>query len=299
MKFLVTGGAGFIGSNICELLVKKNHEVSVIDNLNAGQNNRLEKLKNEIDFFKVDIRNRKELEEIIKDFDGIFHHASLVSVSESIKEPQKYFDVNVKGTKNIFEIAKKKGIRIVYATSASVYGNVENIPIKEDEPKKPINPYGQTKLENEILAEQYKDKLQSIGLRYFNVYGRGQTDSYAGVITKFLQNIKNKKSCIIEGDGNQTRDFIHVKDIAEINLRAMESKIDHEIFNIGTGIATSINQLVKIMMDISKHKISIKKVPKITKGIEKSQADMTKTRKLLGWKHKIDLRKGLEELIED
>ena len=300
MKFIVTGGAGFIGINIVKLLLKKGHSVDIIDNLHAGKKENLQELIKEVNFHKIDIRDKQGLEVIIKDCDGIFHEAALTAVPESFEKPEEYQDVNVNGTKNIFEIAKERGIRIIYASSSSIYGNVKNIPIKENEEKKPINPYGQTKVDDEIMAEEFsKNNLSVIGLRYFNVYGIGQTGSYAGVITKFLDNIKNKKPFIINGSGYQIRDFIHVKDIAKANLVAMESKVMNGFFNIGTEIPTSINDLAKTMIEISNHQEGIIHSSPLEGDVKISQADMKLTRQLLNWKHEINLTEGLSELIHN
>ena len=165
---------------------------------------------------------------------------------------------------------------------------------------KPTNPYGQTKLDDEFLAEKLsKNNVSIIGLRYFNVYGIGQTGSYAGVITKFLENIKNQKSFIVNGNGNQVRDFIHVKDIAQANVAAMESKTKNGFFNIGTEIPTSINNLAKLMVELSNHKHKIIHGPQLEGDIEISQADMNFTNKSFNWSHKINLKEGLRDLIKN
>ena len=300
MKYVVTGGAGFIGNNIVKLLIKKGHDVDIIDNLHTGKKENLNEIMDKVNFFKIDIRDKNSLEEIIKNSNGIFHEAALTAVPESFEKPQEYHDVNVIGTKNIFEIAKKENIRVVYASSSSIYGNVKNIPIIEKADRKPINPYGQTKLEDEFLAEEFsKNNLSVIGLRYFNVYGIGQTGSYAGVITKFLENIKNQKSFIVNGNGNQVRDFIHVKDIAQANVAAMESKTKNGFFNIGTEIPTSINNLAKLMVELSNHKHKIIHGPQLEGDIEISQADMNFTNKSFNWSHKINLKEGLRDLIKN
>jgi len=300
MKFVVTGGAGFIGSNIVKLLVKKGHQVDVIDNLHIGKKENLNEILDKANFYSIDIRNKNDLEQILKNYDGIFHEAALTAVPESFKKTQEYQDVNVTGTKNIFEIAQKEQIRVVYASSSSIYGNAKNIPIKEDADKKPINPYGQTKLDDEKLAEEYsKNDFSVIGLRYFNVYGIGQTGSYAGVITKFLEKIKNKKPFLIYGDGNQIRDFIHVEDIAKANLVAMESKIKNGFFNIGTGIPTSINDLAKLMIDLSHHEKGIIYESPLEGDVKISQANMELTQKFFNWNHEISLKDGLKDLIHN
>jgi len=300
MRYVVTGGAGFIGSNIVKLLVKKEHEVDIIDNLHTGNKEKIKEVIDKVNFFKIDIRDKNSLEEIIKNSNGVFHEAALTAVPESFEKPQEYHDVNVIGTKNIFEIAKKENIRVVYASSSSIYGNAKNIPIIENADRKPINPYGQTKLDDEFLAEEFsKNDLSVIGLRYFNVYGTGQTGSYAGVITKFLENIKNQKSFTINGNGFQIRDFIHVNDIAKANLVAMESKIKNGFFNIGTGIPTSINDLAKLMIEISNHTHKTKFGPELEGDVEISQADMNSTNKFFNWNHEINLLNGLKDLIKN
>ena len=300
MKYVVTGGAGFIGNNIAKLLIKKGHDVDIIDNLHTGRKENLKEIIDKINFYQIDIQNKNDLEKIIKNYDGVFHEAALTAVPESFEKPKEYHDVNVIGTKNIFEIAQKENIRAVYASSSSIYGDVKNTPIKENADRKPINPYGQTKLDDELLAEKLsKNNVSIIGLRYFNVYGIGQIGSYAGVITKFLENIKNQKSFIVNGNGNQIRDFIHVKDIAQANITAMESKTKNGFFNIGTGIPTSINDLAKLMVELSNHKHEIIHGPQLEGDIEISQADMNFTNKSFNWSHKINLKEGLKDLIKN
>jgi len=300
MKYVVTGGAGFIGNNIAKLLIKKGQDVDIIDNLHTGRKENLKEIIDKINFYQIDIQNKNDLEKIIKNCDGIFHEAALTAVPESFEKPKEYHDVNVIGTKNIFEIAQKENIRAVYASSSSIYGDVKNTPIKENADRKPINPYGQTKLDDELLAEKLsKNNVSIIGLRYFNVYGIGQIGSYAGVITKFLENIKNQKSFIVNGNGNQIRDFIHVKDIAQANITAMESKTKNGFFNIGTGIPTSINDLAKLMVELSNHKHEIIHGPQLEGDIEISQADMNFTNKSFNWSHKINLKEGLKDLIKN
>jgi len=299
MKYVITGGAGFIGSNIVKLLVEKGHKVIIIDNLHTGSLSRLKEIEEKITFNKIDIGNYEKLIEIIKDADGIFHQAALTIVPESFLKPDEYFDVNVNGTKNIFTMAKELGIKVVFASSSSVYGNVKEVPIKENFEKNPINPYGKTKVEKESLAEKFwNEGVNIIGLRYFNVYGIGQTGTYAGVITKFLENTKNQKPFIINGTGNQVRDFIHVKDLAKANLVAMESKIEKGFFNIGTGISTSINDLAKLMIELSHHEQGMIHGPPLEGDVEISQADMTFSKKSFNWNHEINLIDGLRDLIQ-
>ena len=299
MKFAVTGGAGFVGSNIVKLLVKENHDVLVIDNMHTGKKENLQEIFDKIEFCELDIRNIPELENKIKDVDGIFHEAALTIVQESFLMEEEYYDVNVKGTENIFKIAEKYGIKVVFASSSSVYGNTEKIPIIENNERNPINPYGKTKLEDEFLAEKYSKKgVSIIGLRYFNIFGKGQTGSYAGVITKFVNQLKEKKAPIIFGDGSQIRDFIFVEDIAQSNLSAMLSKINFGFFNIGTGKTTTILQLAKFLIKLYNLEISPEFSDPLDGDVQKSQANIKKTQQLLNWTYKIDIEEGLEKMIK-
>jgi len=298
MKFAVTGGAGFVGNNIVRLLISKGHSVVVIDNLHTGKKENLDGVLEKIEFHEMDIRNYNEMEKILKNVDGIFHEAALTIVQESFDKTKEYFDVNVKGTENIFKIAEKFKKKVVYASSSSIYGDTEQIVIKESSIRNPINPYGQTKLEDEFLAEKYVSKgLEVIGLRYFNIFGKGQTGSYAGVITQFMRKLNNKKCPIIFGDGLQIRDFIHVSDIAEANLSAMLSNTNSGFFNIGTGIGTKIIDLAKIMIKIFDEKFEPIFQNPLKGDVKISQADMTLTKKMINWESKIGLEEGLRKFI--
>jgi len=300
MKYAVTGGAGFIGSNIVKQLVKNNHKVVVIDNLHHGNLSRLNKIKNKIDFHNVDIRNKIDLKNSLNNIDGIFHEAALTIVSESFEKPEEYNDVNVNGTKNIFEISSELKIKVVFASSSSVYGNVDTIPIKEDFPKNPINPYAVTKVKKENLAEEFwKKNCKIIGLRYFNVFGKGQTGSYAGVITKFLKQINQNLPPIIFGKGNQIRDFVFVEDVARANIMAMENKTNQGFFNVGTGTSTSILELTKLMLNNSNSNLIPIFEKELPGDIEKSLADTKLIENILGWKYSKNLKDGLLDLVNN
>ena len=298
MKFAVTGGAGFVGNNIVKLLVNEGHEVTVIDNLHTGKMENLMDVLDNIQFYNIDIRDIKKLEDVLKNVDGIFHEAALTIVQESFEKEEEYFDVNVKGTDNIFRIAKKLGKKVVFASSSSIYGDSKYIPIKEEFEKNPINPYGQTKLEDEFLAEKYaKEGLKVIGLRYFNIFGVGQTGSYAGVITQFMWKLSKKESPRIFGDGSQVRDFIHVSDVARANLFAMLSKTDFGFFNIGTGTGTKIFDLAKIMIKIFEEYFEPVFDEPLKGDVKISQADTHLAKKMLNWESKIGLEEGLRDFI--
>ena len=220
MKSLVTGGAGFIGSNIAKYLVQRGDDVTVLDNLNTGKKENLAEINDKINFVNGDIRDHKLLEKLVNDTTNVFHEAALASVQQSFNMKDEYFDVNVNGTENIFKLAKEYGFKVVYASSSSVYGNPKNIPIKENDNRKPINPYAQTKLDSEYLAKKYSDMgAHIIGLRYFNVFGKRQSKEYAGVIKLFLEKIKQKMPPKINGDGLQTRDFVYIDDVVRANIQ--------------------------------------------------------------------------------
>ena len=299
MKFIVTGGAGFVGSHLVKLLVKEGHTVTVIDNLHTGKKENLRSVIQQITFKKIDIRNYEELEKNMKNIDGVFHQAALTVVQDSFKNPQEYHDVNVGGTENIFKLAQKNNFKVVYASSSSVYGHQEKVPIKENASRNPINPYGQTKLDDEFLVEKYsKIGVTIIGLRYFNIFGQGQTLEYAGVITKFLDRIKQNKAPIIFGEGSQIRDFIYVEDIVMANLLAMKSKVNNLLANIGTGKSITILELAKMFLKISN--LELKPIFKnaLDGDIEKSQANIELATSSFNWKPKKMLNEWLIEILK-
>jgi len=298
VKFVITGGAGFIGSHIAKYLVEKNHDVTVIDNLSRGRLENLSKIKEEIVFRKMDILDFDSLKKIIFNSDGIFHQAALTSVPESFTQKEKYHNVNVKGTENIFKLAKEFRKKVVYASSSSIYGNTTTIPIHENSEKNPINPYGVTKLDDEKLAKKYHNLgLSVIGLRYFNVYGIGQTNDYAGVITKFIDQINLNKSPIIFGDGTHTRDFISVEDVAKANLLSMESKTDFSFLNVGTGISTSIKELAEVMIELSGKKMEINYDDLPLGDVKDSLADVSLAKRLINWNYETSLKTGLKKFF--
>ena len=298
MKFVITGGAGFIGSHIAKHLVEKNHDVVIVDNLSRGRLENLSKIKEQIEFKKMDILDFDSLKDVISNSDGIFHQAALTSVPESFLQKEKYHNVNVKGTENIFKLAKEFEKKVVYASSSSIYGNTTTIPIQENFERNPINPYGVTKLDDEKLAEKYHNLgVSIIGLRYFNVYGIGQTNDYAGVITKFINQINLNQSPIIFGDGSQTRDFISVEDVAKANLLSMESNTDFSFLNIGTGISTSVKTLAEVMIELSGKTLEISYDDLPLGDVKESLADTSLAKKLINWNYDTFLKNGLKKFF--
>ena len=241
MKYLVTGGAGFIGSHLTKKLVEEGNDITIIDNLNTGKEKNLESIKNKIDFVKGSILDIELLEKLTKDVDGVYHQAALASVQDSFSKPDEYHDVNVNGTENILKLAKQYNFKVVYASSSSVYGNPVRIPIRESDEKNPINPYAETKLKKEELAQKYSEmNVKVIGLRYFNVFGKGQSKEYAGVLKLFLERIRDKLPPKINGDGTQFRDFVYVGDVVNANIMSMNSDVNHAFFNVGTNTSITI-----------------------------------------------------------
>ena len=298
MKILVTGGAGFIGSHIVEYLTQRGDNVVVLDNLSNGKMQNLSKVSGDINFVNGDVRDYKLVEQLVKDVDGVFHEAALVSVPQSFKMQNEYFDVNVHGTENILKLAREYGFKIVYASSSSVYGNPKSVPVKEDDDKNPLNPYAKTKHEDELLVEKYSEMdVHVIGLRYFNVFGRRQSKEYAGVIKLFLEKIQQNQAPIINGDGLQTRDFVYVEDVVKANILAMDSNIKFKFFNVGTGFSISILDLANVCIEASG--LSLKPVhgPELPGDILESKADLELIKKSLGWKPITKLEDWLVQVI--
>ena len=298
MKYLVTGGAGFIGSYITKRLVEEEEQVVVIDNLNTGKEKNLESIKDKIDFVKGDILDKNLLEDITGNIDGVFHQAALASVQDSFSKPDEYYNVNVNGTENILELAKKNNFKVVYASSSSIYGNPKRIPIEESDEKNPINPYAKTKLEKEELAKIYsKMGVKVIGLRYFNVFGKGQSKEYAGVLKLFLERIRDKSPPKINGDGTQARDFVHVSDVVNSNIMSMNSDVNHAFFNVGTGTSITILDLAKTIIKSSGLNLEPVFGPALKGDVQKTIANIDLIKEKIGWKPSVILEEWINEII--
>jgi UDP-glucose 4-epimerase len=298
MKYVVTGGAGFIGSHITKKLIERGDIVTVVDNMNTGKEKNLESVRDKINFVKGDILDMDLLDGITKDADGVFHQAALASVQDSFDEPDKYHNVNVNGTENILKLSKKHGFKVVYASSSSVYGNPIRIPIKESDEKNPINPYAETKLKKEELAIKYsKMGVNVIGLRYFNVFGKGQSKEYAGVLKLFLERIRDKLPPKINGDGTQFRDFVHVNDVVNANIMSMDSNITHEFFNVGTNTAITIIDLAKTIIECSGLNIEPIFGPALDGDVHQTKANIDLIKKKIGWEPSIMLVDWIKDII--
>ena len=298
MKYVVTGGAGFIGSHITEKLVERHDTVTVIDNMNTGKEKNLELIKDKINFVKGDILDIDLLEDATKDVDGVFHQAALASVQDSFDKPDEYHNVNVNGTENILKLSKKYGFKVVYASSSSVYGNPIRIPIKESDEKNPINPYAETKLQKEGLAIRYSEMgVKVIGLRYFNVFGKRQSKEYAGVLKLFLERISQELPPKINGDGTQFRDFVHVQDVVNANIMSMDNDIASGFFNVGTNTSITILELAKNIIEYSKLDMEPIFEPALKGDVHGTIANIDLIRKEIGWKPSIMLIDWVKDII--
>lgn len=306
MKYLVTGGAGFIGSHIAESLIQNGDQVRVLDNLSTGNYENLKDVSAKVEFTEGDVRDPESCINAVQGCDGIFHQAALVSVVDSIERPQENYDINVTGTMNVLEAARIQSCkRFVFASSAAIYGNNPALPKSETMLPEPLSPYGAAKIAGEHLmqahAEQYG--IDCVALRYFNVYGPRQNPKsmYSGVISKFVDCAKNQVTPTIFGDGKQTRDFIYVDDIVQANLKAMTvpTKMPFIRCNIGTGIATSLLDVFEALRDIAKTFAQPLFGPERPGDIRHSLADIACARDQLGFQpKKTDLKANLGSILD-
>ena len=261
MRYLVTGGAGFIGSHIVRTLLEQGTNVRVLDNFSTGKRENLSGLSDQYDGSRFDVhvgdlRDRAAVDVAVQDVDVIFHEAAFISVPESMEKPQDCFDVNVTATVGLFDAAREAGVkRVVVASSAAVYGESDALPLKESTPAQSLSPYAASKRTNEIYAQLYTQAfgLEVVVLRYFNVYGpRQRPDSmYAAAVPIFVRSLLDGKPVTVFGDGGQTRDLINVRDVVRANLVASEHpNAPGNIFNICTGQETRLLDLLEVLYDL-------------------------------------------------
>jgi len=298
MKCLVTGGAGFIGSNLVDQLVLKKHKVIVLDNFSTGRlSNLSQHKKKDVKIVKIDISSNKNLDKYFKGVKYVFHLAGLADIVPSIKNPDKYFKSNVVGTINVVQAAKKANIKkLIYAASASCYGIPSKFPIKENAKINLMYPYAFTKWQAEKLIMHWAKvyNFPAISFRFFNAYGpRSRTSgAYGAVFGVFLaQKLANKPLTIV-GNGNQTRDFIHVSDLVNGIIKAALSKKVGEIYNIGGGKEVKVNKIANLIGGKKIH------IPKRPGEPNRSLADITKIKRDLGWKPKIKIEDGVKNLLK-
>ena len=301
MKILVTGGAGFIGSHLVDKALEEGYDVVTIDNLNNGK---LENLNKDAKFYKVDIVDIDNLSLVFEKEkpDYIIHLAAQISLRESLKNPIYDAEQNILGSINILECCRKFNVKkVVYASSAAVYGFPKYLPVDEKHPINPFSPYGVSKHTVEHYLQYYHEnfEIDYIILRYSNVYGERQDPlGEAGVIAIFIDKLKKGERPIIFGDGEQTRDFIYAKDVVEANLLALEKETENKVFNISTNTETSVNELFKKIKEIMNSNINpIYKNP--IKEVRNIRLDNSLAEKELNWKPKVELNEGLKKIAKE
>ena len=300
MRALVTGGAGFIGSNICAALLRDGVDVTVLDNLSSGYQENLEKLPG-VHFIEGDIRDAKAVSRAVSGCELVFHLAASVGNKRSIDHPSEDTAVNVNGTLTLLEAARDAGVRkIVVSSSAGIYGELKTIPISEAHPVDPLTPYGVSKLYTEKMALAFSRAygLEAICLRYFNVYGPNQRfDAYGNVIPIFAFRALRGEPITIFGDGMQTRDFVHVDDVVQANLKAGASRGVSAAFNIASGTQTRILDLAHAVAAHAGGTVSILHVGHRAGDVAHSLADISAARDAFGFEPKMTIGRGLEEYM--
>ena len=305
-KILVTGGAGFIGSNTVSRLIEKGYSVTVLDNLSSGKLENLSVVRNNpnFSFMQGDIRNKAVLHEAFCGVDAIVHLAALIDVSASVVDPLKTHEVNATGTLNLLQAAEKENTvgKFVFASTTAVYGDAETLPIKENSAPKPISPYAASKVAAEAYCNAFTKchGLSSVILRFFNVYGpKNEKSPYSGVITKFLRQALNSEVLTVYGDGKQTRDFIHINDVVDAVVLALEAKeVGGEAFNVCTGTPISINKLVEALHLATVRDLRVTYAPARWGEIKFSHGDPSKTAEKLKFTAKVSLQEGLKLLLK-
>ena len=299
MKALITGGAGFIGTNIVRQWLEMGHEAVVLDNLMSGYK---QNLLPGVKFVEGDIRNFDDVEQAIQGCDVVFNLAASVGNKRSIDNPLDDSDINVLGLLQVLEAARRHGIKkIVHSSSAGIFGELKTLPIAEDHPQDPDTPYGVSKLagEKHCLAYNKLYGMKNVCLRYFNVYGLHQRfDAYGNVIPIFATRVLAGEPITIFGDGEQTRDFAHVRDVAAANIRSALGKEVQGVFNIGSATRVTINELAKMVNTAAGTDVEIIHGPLRLGDVRDSLADINKARKEFGYSPEQDLSKGIIEYIE-
>lgn len=304
MRYLVTGGAGFIGSNIVEELVKRSEQVKVIDNFITGRRENLEPFLDKIELVEGDIRDLNLMEKLAKEVDYVIHQAAFRSVPKSVENPVLCNDINITGTLNVLIAARKAGIkRVVYASSSSVYGNVEIFPQKEDFLPNPLSPYGVSKLAGEYYCRVFAATfgLETVSLRYFNVFGPRQNpeSKYSAVIPAFIDKMLKNNRPSVDGDGMQSRDFTYVYNVVEANLSAVVSKdVSGEVINVGCGENYTILDIIKVLNKFLGSDIKPVFDPPRKGDARKTQADISRLKKYLGLTPTIKFEEGLKKTLE-
>jgi UDP-N-acetylglucosamine 4-epimerase len=302
-SYLVTGGAGFIGSNIVEELVKRGKRVRVLDSFITGDINNIKPFLNKIELVRGDIRDKKAVNKALKGVDFVIHQAALRSVAKSVEDPFQTNDINVFGTLNLLVAAKEHKVkRVVYASSSSAYGDAKRFPQRETDSPSPISPYGVSKLaaENYCVTFAKTFGLETVSLRYFNVFGPRQNpeSKYSAVIPMFIFKMMKGESPVVDWDGKQSRDFTYVANVAEANLKACVAPgISGEVFNVACGTTTSVIGIVNEINKILGTDIKPEYAPKRPGDVRKTYADVGKMKKMLGIKKFVLFEEGFRKTL--
>ncbi len=302
--YLVTGGAGFIGSHIVEELVKQRKKVRVLDNFSTGKRENIAFLLNNIELVEGDLCNKKDVSKAVKGVDFILHQGALPSVPTSVEDPAGTNEANITGTLNLLIAARDAKVkRVVYAASSAVYGNNPTLPKVEPMKAEPLSPYAVQKYVGELYCRAFYDLygLETVALRYFNVFGPRQdpTSQYAAVIPRFITALAQGKRPTIYGDGEQTRDFTYVDNIVKANLLAARAKnVAGEVMNFACGTSNSLNELLEIILKIMAVDIKPKYTKPMPGDVKHSSADIEKSRRLLGYTAHVSLEEGLRRTID-
>jgi nucleoside-diphosphate-sugar epimerase len=304
MNYLITGGAGFIGSNIARRLIAEGEFVRIIDNFSTGKKRNIDDIIDKSELIEGDIRNAEIAIEALRDMDFIIHQAAIPSVPRSIKDPITSNDVNITGTLNLLNAAKNKGIkRFIYASSSSVYGDTPVLPKREDMHPNPQSPYAVTKLTGEYYCNVFYRVfgIPTVSLRYFNVFGPYQDpeSQYAAVIPRFIIAILNQKSPLVYGDGEQSRDFTFVENIVEANILSCKNdNASGKIFNIACGERFTINRLLKELYYLTDKEFNPVYTDPRQGDIRHSHADISSAREIIGYEPEVDFKGGIKKTVE-
>jgi UDP-glucose 4-epimerase len=304
MLFLVTGGAGFIGSHITDRLLADGHQVRILDNFSTGKRENIPE-SSDVEVVEGDVGNYETVRAAIEGVDIVYHEAAIASVPETVGNPLASERINYRGTLNVLEAARHAGVkRVIFACSAAVYGDLPELPKHEAMPVKTLSPYAVDKLASEHACQMYYHLygLETVSLRYFNVFGPRQDPSspYSGVISIFSNYLSQGKQPTIYGDGEQTRDFVYVSDVVEANIKAATSpSAAGKVINIATGGKLSINELLKTICDLKGQPFEPQYKPGRQGDIRHSRADISAAREYLGWQPVVAFEDGLRKLFEE
>lgn len=303
MRALITGGAGFIGSHIAERLLEEGHQVRILDNLTTGKLSNLAAFAKDIEFVEADVRDAPQLDFHAAGCEVIFHEAAIVSVPYSVEHPQETHDVNLQGTINVLEAARRRGVkRVVFASSAAIYGEEPTLPKTETMAPSPLSPYGVEKIASEYYLQTFSKLfgVETVALRYFNVFGPRQdpTSAYSGVISIFVDRALKGERPKIFGDGTQCRDFVYVASVADANFRAATaSGVSGRSYNVGCGERTTLNALWKMVSSIAGTDATPIYAEPRAGDIRESVADIARARAELGYDPNVGVEEGLRRLI--